>query len=77
MQIYPTSVRTTGVGVASSLGRIGGMICPLVAVGLTHGCHQTVAIILFEAVIALSGFAVVLFPLETKGKDLKNNVSDL
>ncbi|KAL9268642.1 Organic cation/carnitine transporter 7-like protein [Drosera capensis] len=30
-EIYPTSVRTTGLGVASSMGRIGGMICPLVA----------------------------------------------
>ncbi|KAK7843770.1 organic cation/carnitine transporter 7, partial [Quercus suber] len=36
-EIYPTSVRTTGVGIASSVGRIGGMLCPLVAVGLVHG----------------------------------------
>lgn len=76
LQIYPTSVRTTGLGVASSVGRIGGMVCPLVAVGLTHGCHQTIAIILF-VVIALSGFAVVLFPMETKGKELKNTLSGL
>lgn len=77
MQIYLTSVRTTGVGVASSLGRIGGVVCPLVAVGLTHGCHQTIAIILFEVVTALSGFADVRFPLETKGKELKNTASGL
>ncbi|KAK9281364.1 hypothetical protein L1049_004264 [Liquidambar formosana] len=31
-EIYPTSVRTTGVGIASSVGRIGGMLCPIVAV---------------------------------------------
>ncbi|MBA0569155.1 hypothetical protein Golob_006610, partial [Gossypium lobatum] len=47
-EIYPTSVRSTGVGIASSMGRIGGMVCPLVAVGLVHGCHQTAAIMLFE-----------------------------
>ncbi|KAL2531242.1 Organic cation/carnitine transporter 7 [Abeliophyllum distichum] len=40
-EIYPTSLRSTGVGMASSVGRIGGMICPLVSVGLIHGCHQT------------------------------------
>ncbi|OMO73863.1 General substrate transporter [Corchorus olitorius] len=37
-EIYPTSVRSTGVGVASSVGRIGGMICPLVAVAF-EGMH--------------------------------------
>ncbi|XVE89235.1 hypothetical protein DITRI_Ditri19aG0134200 [Diplodiscus trichospermus] len=74
-EIYPTSVRSTGVGVASSVGRIGGMVCPLVAVGLVHGCHQTAAIILFEIVIFLSGTCVLLFPLETKGRDLSDSIS--
>lgn len=74
-EIYPTSVRTTGVGVASSVGRIGGMVCPLVAVGLIHGCHQTLAILLFEVVIFLSGICVVFFPFETKGRELSDSVS--
>ncbi|XP_038894171.1 organic cation/carnitine transporter 7 isoform X2 [Benincasa hispida] len=69
-EIYPTSIRTTGVGVASSVGRIGGMACPLVAVALVKGCHQTTAIIFFEIVFLLSGICVVLFPFETKGQDL-------
>lgn len=73
-EIYPTFIRTTGVGVASSIGRVGGMICPLVAVGLVHGCHQTMAILLFEFVIILSGISVVLFPLETKGRELTDTV---
>ncbi|KAF8407385.1 hypothetical protein HHK36_006516 [Tetracentron sinense] len=75
-EIYPTSVRATGVGVASSVGRIGGMICPLVAVGLVHGCHQTAAIVLFEIVIFLSGVCVLFFPFETKGRDLSDSVSN-
>lgn len=69
-EMYPTSVRTTGVGVGSSVGRIGGMICPLVAVGLIHGCHQTAAILLFEFVIFASGVCVLLFPFETSGREL-------
>jgi len=32
--------RTIVVRVASSVERIGGMLCHLVAVGLVHGCHQ-------------------------------------
>lgn len=73
-EIYPTSVRTSGVGLASSVGRIGGMTCPLVAIGLIHGCHQTVAVILFEIVVFLSGICVLLFPLETKGRELTDHV---
>ncbi|XP_071720227.1 organic cation/carnitine transporter 7 isoform X2 [Rutidosis leptorrhynchoides] len=69
-EIYPTSVRTTGVGMGSSVGRIGGMICPLVAVGLIHGCHQTTAILLFEFVIFVSGVCVLMFPFETSGREL-------
>ncbi|KAL8043663.1 hypothetical protein ABFX02_09G128054 [Erythranthe guttata] len=69
-EVYPTSVRTTGVGVASSVGRIGGMVCPVVAVSLIHGCHQTIAIFLFEAIIFLSGICVCLLPFETTGLQL-------
>lgn len=57
------------------MGRIGGMICPLVAVSLVHGCHQTASIILFEIVIFFSGICVVFFPFETKGRDLSDTVS--
>ncbi|PON90636.1 Major facilitator, sugar transporter-like [Trema orientale] len=74
-EIYPTSVRTSGVGLASSVGRIGGMTCPLVAIGLIHGCHQTAAVILFEIVIFLSGICVLLFPLETKGRELTDHIA--
>ncbi|KAL5554278.1 hypothetical protein UlMin_041679 [Ulmus minor] len=73
-EIYPTSVRTTGVGLASSVGRIGGMTCPLVAIGLIHGCHQTAAIILFELVVFVSGICVLLFPFETSGRELTDHV---
>ncbi|XP_051135958.1 organic cation/carnitine transporter 7 isoform X2 [Andrographis paniculata] len=76
-EIYPTSMRSTGVGVASSVGRIGGMVCPLVAVSLIHSCHQTIAIILFESVILLSGICVCLFPLETSGAELSNSLFSL
>ncbi|KAJ4963594.1 hypothetical protein NE237_023533 [Protea cynaroides] len=71
-EVYPTSVRTTGFGVASSVGRIGGIICPLVAVGMVDGCHQTAAIVLFLIVMFVSGVCVLLFPFETKGRELSD-----
>uniref|UniRef100_A0A5B7AYI0 Putative General substrate transporter n=2 Tax=Davidia involucrata TaxID=16924 RepID=A0A5B7AYI0_DAVIN len=73
-EVYPTTVRATGVGIATAMGRIGGMICPLVAVGLVRGCHQTAAITLFEVVIVLSGLCVLFFPFETKGRELTDSV---
>lgn len=73
-EVYPTSVRTTGFGVASSVARIGGIVCPIVAVGLIHGCHQMLAIWLFEAIIFISGICVIFFPFETKGRVLNDKL---
>ncbi|KAJ8763496.1 hypothetical protein K2173_002379 [Erythroxylum novogranatense] len=75
-EIYPTSVRTTGVGMSSAMGRIGGMVCPLVAVSLVQGCHENAAVGLFAGAIFLAGFSVFLFPYETKGRQLVESVSD-
>lgn len=58
------------------MGRIGGMLCPLVAVSLVQGCHQAAAIVLFVGVIFfLSGICVTFFPFETKGRELTDSVS--
>lgn len=74
-EIYPTSVRSTGCGVASAVGRVAGMVSPIVAVQLVRGCQQMAAILLFEVVIILSAISVLLFPVETKGRDLVDRVS--
>ncbi|KAI3803179.1 hypothetical protein L1987_31328 [Smallanthus sonchifolius] len=73
-EVYPTNLRTTGVGIATAIGRIGGMVCPLIAVGMDSGCHQTLPVILFEVTILLSGLSVVILPFETKGKELSDTV---
>ncbi|KAK1417070.1 hypothetical protein QVD17_26192 [Tagetes erecta] len=73
-EVYPTSLRTTGVGIATAIGRIGGMVCPLIAVGMGSGCHQTLPVILFEVTILLSALSVVILPFETKGKELADTV---
>ncbi|KAK3221183.1 hypothetical protein Dsin_008208 [Dipteronia sinensis] len=76
-EVYPTSIRATGSGISSAVGRIGGMVCPLVAVGLVSDCHQGAAIILLEVVIILSVVCILLFPFETKGQELSDTlVSD-
>ncbi|TVU46030.1 hypothetical protein EJB05_05546, partial [Eragrostis curvula] len=66
--VYPTSVRSTGVGISSTIARIGGIICPLVAVGMLQSCHQMEAVLVFEVVLCTAGVACIFFPLETKGR---------
>ncbi|KAJ4709127.1 organic cation/carnitine transporter 7-like [Melia azedarach] len=73
-EIYPTSMRSTGAGITYGMGRIGAMICPLVAVGLVTSCHKTAAIILLEAVIFVSVVSILLIPFETKGKELTDTI---
>ncbi|CAN6282176.1 unnamed protein product, partial [Urochloa humidicola] len=69
-EVYPTSVRSTGVGIATAIGKIGGVVCPLVAVGMLRSCHQMAAVLVFELVLFLAGVACILFPLETKGREM-------
>ncbi|CAK7345854.1 unnamed protein product [Dovyalis caffra] len=72
--LYPTALRATGGGAASAVGRVGGMICPLVAVALVTSCRLTEAIILFEVVMAISAVCVLLVRVETKGKELSDSI---
>ncbi|GJM95962.1 hypothetical protein PR202_ga12761 [Eleusine coracana subsp. coracana] len=69
-EVYPTYMRSTGVGIAVAIGKIGGVVCPLVAVGMLRTCHQMAAVVVFELVLLLAGIACILFPIETKGKEI-------
>ncbi|KAK4396644.1 Organic cation/carnitine transporter 7 [Sesamum angolense] len=74
-EVYPTNIRATGVGIATAIGRIGGMICPLVAVGLVNDCQQAYAVILFQVMIILSALSVLLSPFETNGRHLADTLT--
>ncbi|KAG6740145.1 hypothetical protein POTOM_057783 [Populus tomentosa] len=73
-ELYPTSVRATGAGAANAAGKVGGMICPLVAVVLVTSCQITEAIILFEVLMAVSAVCVMLIPVDTKGQKLCDSI---
>ncbi|MNR62794.1 putative niacin/nicotinamide transporter NaiP [compost metagenome] len=69
-ELYPTAIRSTGVGLASAFGRIGGVIGPyLVGMMVAREANiQSVFIVFFVAI--LIGAATILFyGKETKGVD--------
>ncbi|CAM6095034.1 unnamed protein product [Calypogeia fissa] len=64
-ELYYTKVRSTGVGAANSGGRLGGFLCPFVAVGLIESCQRKLSVGLFTVVPIIAGCVVFLFPKET------------
>lgn len=70
-ELYPTTVRSTGVGLATSFGRIGGILAPLL-VGVLVGKDVTISTIfmLFFVTIVIGALAVLVLGKETKGTEL-------
>jgi hypothetical protein len=73
-EVYPTSTRSTGLGIANSFARVGGIVCPLVAVDLVRSCQQGLAVSVFAGVPLLAAVAVLFFPMETTGQPLSDVV---
>lgn len=70
-ELYPTAIRSTGAGLATSFGRIGGIIAPLL-VGVLVGDSVSISSIfmLFFVTIIIGAAAVLLLGKETKGTEL-------
>jgi putative MFS transporter len=69
-ELYPTSVRSTGVGLAASFGRVGGIIGPYL-VGLLVSRHHSITSIftIFFIAIVFGALVLLFFGKETKGTD--------
>ena len=69
-ELYPTAIRSTGVGLASSFGRIGGVLGPfIVGLLIAKGVSITAVFMMFFITIVIGALAVLLFGKETKGTD--------
>ncbi|MNP52060.1 putative niacin/nicotinamide transporter NaiP [compost metagenome] len=70
-ELYPTGVRSTGVGLAASFGRIGGIIAPYL-VGILVARQVEIGSIfwIFFVTILVGALAVLWLGTETKGKEL-------
>jgi MFS transporter, putative metabolite:H+ symporter len=69
-ELYPTLVRSTGVGLAASFGRIGGVIGPyLVGMMVAAKTPLTTIFLMFFTAILIGAVTVLFFGKETKGFD--------
>ncbi|TYP79461.1 MFS transporter [Paenibacillus methanolicus] len=69
-ELYKSEVRSTGVGLAASFGRIGGVIGPYLVGALIEGGVSILSIfIIFFGAILLGAAAVLFLGKETKGLD--------
>uniref|UniRef100_A0A8B9L795 SVOP-like n=1 Tax=Astyanax mexicanus TaxID=7994 RepID=A0A8B9L795_ASTMX len=71
-EVYPTSVRSLGMGFCTSFSRIGGMIAPFIAQVLMSK-SVLLALSPFSLACCLCAVGTALLPIETRGRALLQN----
>ena len=71
---YPTEIRTTGMGWASGMARVAGVITPTLG-GILFGVALLSALSLWAAAFVLGGITVFLLGIETKRRALSDTMS--
>lgn len=70
-ELYPTRARATGAGFASSIGRLGSLLGPLIIGVVLPTTGQIGVFSLGAASFLVAAMVVLLFGVETKGKKLE------
>jgi len=70
-ELYPTSVRATGAGVAAAVGRVGGIIGPYLTPVLVPVIATSGTFALFMVLLVITAAAVAVLGEETRGRSLE------
>lgn len=71
-EVYPTSLRSVGVGSCSAMARLGAMVTPYVAQVMLK-TSITLATSTYATAALLAAIACMALPFETSGKELPEN----
>ena len=66
-EVYPTGLRSVGVGACSGMARLGAMMTPYIAQVLMKA-SLSAAVSVYVVVGILASISCMLLPIETKGK---------
>ena len=69
-EVYPTKIRTTGIGMANGIGRLGGVIMPWICMYMNSKELRS-PFILFSVLSLITSCSNFLLPFETLGKELE------
>ncbi|CAD8098915.1 unnamed protein product [Paramecium sonneborni] len=69
-EVYPTKIRTTGIGMANGIGRLGGVIMPWICMYMNSQQLRS-PFILFSILSIITSFSNCMLPFETLGKELE------
>ncbi|XP_019569522.2 solute carrier family 22 member 6 [Rhinolophus sinicus] len=73
-ELYPTMIRQTGLGVGSTMARVGSIVSPLVS--MTSELYPTMPLFIYGTVPVAASAVVFLLP-ETMGQPLPDTVQDI
>ena len=69
-ELYPTTVRSTGLALCNAFSRLGGFAAPFATVFLVESGRTGTAEMLLGGLLCVAAAAAVALPIETKGVDL-------
>jgi len=75
-ELYPTTIRSTGVGVCSLMARIGGFSAPFIATYLPKVTGAAAPYLVMGGFAILGGLLALLLP-ETLGSNLPDTMEDV
>lgn len=75
-EVYPTPLRSVGVGTCSAMARLGAMVTPYIAQVLLQS-SLFLAMSVYGIAAVMAAIACALLPIETKGKEMKETVQKI